>query len=318
MISGSMSTNMYEENNDDVENIKSILEGVIADVHGKQEVEMFDEILQKNFRILSKSREETYYKEEHLVSEQNTAYRNSTEEKTTYRFKNCYEQGSSLATTTTHGIAAGMGGALGGGYGPINVGVGGGVQLKREKSTCDDGHKCEINHHEVEVEVPTGKTVEIKKLIFCVPKSCECQLQLTLQLEEKVKYYYKSAKTNDKEDSKNVGETKVSKLKDKLISRLREDRNKSYECKERGNVLVITFVRVCKFSVFEHRIETRILKKTEENKIVWGEIGTQIRVHPAKLRNTMMINGNITADSPSHDESKTQNTDELETPKASD
>ena len=130
------------------------------------------------------------------------------------------------------------------------------------------------------------------------------------------RYYYKSAKTDDKEDSKKEGEIKVSKLRAKLISHLIKGRQKQIlRMQKRGNLLVITFVRVCKFSVFEHRIETRILKKTEENKMVCGEIGTQIRVHPAKSRDTMMIDGNITADSPSHDECKTQNTDELETPK---
>ena len=296
-----MSAKVEEEKND-VETIKQILEGVIEE-EDKQEVEIFEEILQRNFRILEKTREETHYKGEHLVSERNTAYRNLTEESTTYRFKTCYEEGSSLAMTTTSGITGGIGGILGVGYGPVKLGVGGGLKLKQEKSTSDDEHKSEINHHEVEVKVPKGKTVEIKKLVFCVPKLCVCKLELALHLEEKIKYFYKSAKTGDTEDSKKEGEVKVGKLRDKLIFRLKEHRNKSHECTKRGKMLLITFKRVCKFSVYEQRIETRILKKTEENKMAWGEIGRRIRVHSATGRSALMIDGNITADGPLAEES---------------
>ena len=310
-----MSAKVQEEKNDDAENIKDILEAVIEEVERKHEVEMFEEILQKNFRILERTREDTCYEDEHLVSEQNTAYKNLTEGKTTYRFQNCYEEGSTVAITKTNSRTACMGAGLGVGYGPVNLEVGGVAQLNREKITSDDKHKCEINHHVVEVEVPKGKTVEIKKLIFWVPKSCVSKIELTLQMEEKIHYHYKSAKTDDKEDSKKKGEIKVSKLRDKLISRLKEDRNKSYECIERGNVLIITFTRICKFSVCEHRIEARILTKTEEENMALGEIRCRIRLNSAMTKSPMIIVGKLTADgaSSNDDECKTQNTDVPET-----
>ena len=273
---------------EDKDTVEELLQNAISAVENKRKnVEVSREFVRANTSFQEKLRDEVDYRQKrYIIYERNTLHRNATKSKDTYRFRSSFEESRSIALTTSEGYTLGVGGGIGVGYMGTQVGINTGFKFNRSKSFFSDDSTTKTKHQEIEVKVPSRKTVEIKELTYCVPKSCVCKLQFSLKSGDSVPYYYQESEIGIPKH----GETKVSRLIGKLESQLKQPRNSSYKCIRRGQTSALTFKSKCQFDVLEHSIETRFLTDEQQQELNHTEVMRRMRSDWTKKQKTQKFN----------------------------
>ena len=266
--------------------IESVRQETIVKVH-----EDFFETAR--YQIVRKDRDEHQQKKKWLISEQDTCYENFTPKEATYTFQNSFKQTSSVTLTISKGHTFSIGAAAGGGYGGMNVGLTGGAEYSKSRSTGEGESHTETKHLTVAIQVPPDTVAKVKELVYQTECSTTCQLYLLLGIPRatflekfknpfkgKTKPKVKDALLKKKDEIEDVIKfaTRDGKDSEIKVSALLADLDRYLERQpwvtKLGDTICIKLSTQCIFTKTEHALETFFQKSDPERRkrIILGKV----------------------------------------------